>query len=54
MYNVIFQAIHNREIDEKDRKMKFRLEQQKTDLNSQVSLTMFISYCNKEREYDLF
>lgn len=34
---VIFQAIHNREIDEKDRKMKFRLEQQKTDLNSQVS-----------------
>ncbi|XP_046689181.1 protein FAM184A isoform X4 [Homalodisca vitripennis] len=29
------QAIHNREIDEKDRKMKFRLEQQKTDLNSQ-------------------
>lgn len=30
------QAIHNREIDEKDRKMKFRIEQQKTELNNQV------------------
>ncbi|XP_054262298.1 myosin-10 isoform X2 [Macrosteles quadrilineatus] len=29
------QAIHNREIDEKERKMRFRLEQQKTELNNQ-------------------